>query len=71
MMLTTLVLVFFVAVRTTLSSAVVKFSLSPENDCAAEVIFVVEYKDTSTCEKYSGKLFSSKCTISVFCVYRD
>ena len=66
MMLTTLVLVFFVAVRTTLGSAVVEFSLSPENDCAAEVIFVVEYKDTSTCEKYSGKLFSSKCTISVF-----
>ena len=61
MMLTILVLFFFVAIRTTLSSAIVKFRLSHENHCDFEVTLVVKYVNISppTCEKYNGKLFSS------------
>ena len=61
MMLTIIVLFFFVAIRTTLSSAIVMFSLSHQDRCDFEVTLVVKYVNISppTCEKYNGKLFSS------------
>lgn len=59
MMLTIIVLFFFVAIRTTLSSAIVKFRLSHQDRCVFEVTLVVQHENTYTCDEYNGKLFSS------------